>query len=141
MSVDYYPLNKAIRMMDLFDGRLEKYGVREHQTERTAPTRRCLTDGENFLWVYGDDSDENEPASFTEYAPGPNNALTILDAIIAEFDVEIGGVDDIDPRTAPARALERAICKLINKDFAHLSDAEIGWAFEGVMSRLQPVCK
>jgi hypothetical protein len=95
MSVDFYPLNKAIRMTDLFDGRLEKHGVREHQTENATPMSRCLTDGENFVWAYGGD-DDNHPVMFTRYAG--NYPMLILDAIVAEFDVELGGVDDIDPR-------------------------------------------
>jgi hypothetical protein len=47
MSTDFRPLG-PIRMADLFGGRLEHAGVRQHHCEI------CLTDGRNFLWVYGD---------------------------------------------------------------------------------------
>jgi hypothetical protein len=82
-------------MTDLFDGRLEKRGVREHQNEYTTPTSRCLTDGENFVWAHGGSDDD--PVSFTRYAG--NNPLQILAAIRAEFDVKFDGVDDVDLKT------------------------------------------
>jgi hypothetical protein len=131
MSVDFYPLNKQIRMTDVFDGRLEKHGVREEQTENTTSTARCLTDGENFVWAFGSDDD---PVSFTRYAG--NYPIPILAAIRAEFDVELGGVDDIDPRTARPMALMRAIFKLVDKDFADYSDEEIFLAVQYLIARL-----
>jgi len=48
MSTDYAPFNK-IRPRDLFDGRLEKFGVREQLTDDTTETSKCLTDGRNWL--------------------------------------------------------------------------------------------
>jgi hypothetical protein len=47
MSTHYAPFNK-IRARDLFDGRLEKFGVREQSS-------KCLTDVRNYLEVYIDD--------------------------------------------------------------------------------------
>ena len=59
MSIDFRPLT-PIRMADLFDGRLERVGVRQHHPERTlAPNEKCLTDGlKNYLFVYSNEKDE-----------------------------------------------------------------------------------
>jgi hypothetical protein len=63
MSTDFRLLEKApsielkrVAACQLFDGRLEEFGVREHvkPAESTA-TSRCLTEGLNYLWVYIDD--------------------------------------------------------------------------------------
>ena len=50
MSTDFITLKK-FRTSDLFDGRLEKFGVREHINDETAEHNRCLTDGRNYVWV------------------------------------------------------------------------------------------
>ena len=50
MSTYYAPFNK-IHARDLFDGRLEKFGVREQPTADTTEASKCLTDGRNCLWV------------------------------------------------------------------------------------------
>ena len=55
MSRNYKTLKK-IRFADLFDGRLERYGVREYNTERSNDHHRCLTDGFNHLWAYADEN-------------------------------------------------------------------------------------
>jgi hypothetical protein len=59
---------KKVTANELFDGRLEKFGVREHVKLKTKNTdistsenTRCLTDGDNYLWVFIDD------AGFVEY--------------------------------------------------------------------------
>ena len=58
MSTDYRPIQN-IRFSDLFDGRLERLGVREGVTEETGLTsRRCLTDGRYYVWVYKNSDDE-----------------------------------------------------------------------------------
>ena len=49
MSYDHYPLT-PIPMADLF-GRLKNLGLREERCKGTAPHEKCLTDGQNFLWV------------------------------------------------------------------------------------------
>ena len=55
MSTNYCLLRK-VPACDLFDGRLEEFGVREHvNPETTTETSRLLTDGRNYLWVYIDD--------------------------------------------------------------------------------------
>jgi hypothetical protein len=78
-------------MADLFDGRLEDAGVHEHHSkDEDAPDNaRCLTDGESFLWVYGDES--GLVKSFTRYASNGANGLVgyILAAISDAFDVDI----------------------------------------------------
>jgi hypothetical protein len=85
MSTHYAPFNK-IRARDLFDGRLEKFSVREQLTADTTETRKCLTDGRNCLWVYI--NDDGFVGSFTRYAP--NGAPgKILNAIAQTFDTDI----------------------------------------------------
>jgi len=54
MSTDFRPLT-PIRMADLFDGRLKDVGVREHHSKEATANQKCLTDGRNFLWIYGDE--------------------------------------------------------------------------------------
>jgi len=72
MSTDFRLL-KRVQASDLFDGRLSIFGVREHVVP-DEPTRnaRCLTDGNNWLWVYVDD--DGFVACLTRYfqngAPG-----------------------------------------------------------------------
>jgi hypothetical protein len=91
MSPDYATL-KSVSAQELFDGRLEAYGVREH-TEHTTDRKRLLTDGRNGLWVYIDD--KGRVSSLTRYAscgaPGK-----ILQAIADAFDTDI--VSEHDPR-------------------------------------------
>jgi hypothetical protein len=90
MSTDFRPLT-PIRMTDLFDGRLEKAGVREQRSEETTSSRRCLTDGRNFLWAHC--NDEGLVSTFTRY--GMNAPQRILRAISDEFDV--GLVSEHEP--------------------------------------------
>jgi hypothetical protein len=80
-------------MTDLFDGRLENVGVREHQNEDAHANRKCLTDGRNFLWVCCDE--EGMVSRFTRFLP--NGAPEhILLAICDEFDVDI--VSEYEPQ-------------------------------------------
>jgi hypothetical protein len=84
MSTDFRPLT-SIRMTDLFDGRLEKAGLREQRSEDTTSNSRCLTDGRNFLWAHC--NDEGLVTTFTRY--GMNAPQRILRAISDGFDVDI----------------------------------------------------
>ena len=84
MSTDYRPL-KEIAACDLFDGRLEEFGVRVHvkQDEETKGVKvRMLTDGRNYLWVYVDDDGF---VSFTRYMPNGNPGK-ILSAVEEAFE-------------------------------------------------------
>jgi hypothetical protein len=84
MSTDYAPFNK-IRARDLFDGRLDKFGVREQLSADTTETSKCLTDGRNYLWVYINDA--GFVGSITRY--GGNAPRKILNAIAQAFDTDI----------------------------------------------------
>jgi hypothetical protein len=84
MSTDYAPFNK-IHARDLFDGRLEKFGVREQATAEATETSKCLTDGRNYLWAYVDDA--GFVSCVTRYAG--NAPSKILDAIAQTFDTDI----------------------------------------------------
>jgi len=64
MSTDFRPLT-PIRMADLFDGRLKDIGVHEHHSKEATANQKCLTDGRNFLWVYGDE--KGLVSSFSRY--------------------------------------------------------------------------
>jgi len=85
MSTDYRPL-RNIRAAQLFDGRLKAYDVFEHfKPDMTITTRRCLTDGTNYLWAHiGEDG---FLSSFTRYAF--NDARLILSAVAEVFDLDI----------------------------------------------------
>ncbi len=51
MSTDYRTLKK-VSAQELFDGRLVEYRVREQiSPDTTTNDWRCLTDGNNYLWV------------------------------------------------------------------------------------------
>jgi len=52
MSTHYRPL-KNILVRDLFDGRLAIFGIREHVVHSSEEHWRCLTDGDNYIWVLG----------------------------------------------------------------------------------------
>jgi hypothetical protein len=84
MSTNYAP-SKKVRAGDLFDGRLEKYGVREQVTDAATETSRCLTDGRNCLWV--SINDVGLVSQFSRY--GANAAGKILNAVADTFDTEI----------------------------------------------------
>jgi hypothetical protein len=86
MSTDYAPIKKIL-VCEMFDGRLEKFGVREHvKPDETTEKSRLLTDGRNYLWVYVDD--DGFVGSFTRYAPNgaPGKILT---AVMNVFDTDI----------------------------------------------------
>jgi hypothetical protein len=75
------------RGCDLFDGRLEEFGVREHINPRqTTEKKRCLTDGQNYLWVFMDD--DGFVSSLTRWATNGDPA-EILDAIAVTLDTGI----------------------------------------------------
>ena len=81
-----------ILFVDLFDGRLERYRVREHiKPEDTSNKTRILTDGENFLWVFA--AEDGSLDCMTRYAPNGHPGR-ILVAIAKSFDTEIFSVHD-----------------------------------------------
>ena len=86
MSTDYRTAKK-ISAQELFDGRLEASGVREHvEPDHTTSDWRCLTDGNNCMWVYVDDA--GLVGSLTRYASGGAPGK-ILNAIAEEFDTDV----------------------------------------------------
>jgi hypothetical protein len=95
MSTNFYFVKK-IPACDFFDGRLEKFGVREHHAKDTNEQRKCLTDGCSYLWVYLDDHGFVTDAT-RFYSNGGNGPVgDILCAIAEAFDTDIasdeGGV-------------------------------------------------
>ena len=61
-----YRLSKRVAIEELFDGRLESFGVVERLVaDETTQQRRCLTDGRNFLWASG----SQEGLRLTRYMP------------------------------------------------------------------------
>ena len=55
MSTDYRPM-KSIPMNDLFDGRLDSFGISEiDETDREEGRVQGLTDGRNRLIIYGNE--------------------------------------------------------------------------------------
>jgi hypothetical protein len=93
MSTDYRLL-KTIKADELFDGRLEVFGVREHFVAGTSTeSRRCLTDGRNAVWVYI--REDGIVDDLTRYFPGgaPDK---ILNAVAEAFDTDI--VSEYEPQ-------------------------------------------
>ncbi len=84
MSTDSITAERIL-FADLFDGRLKRFGVREHINELTSDTSRCLTDGRNYLWAY---TVRNGTLSgLVRYAG--NASSRILEAIADTFDTDI----------------------------------------------------
>ena len=75
---------KRITFEELFDGRLNSFGIKEEVVEgETDAGSRLLFDGQNYMWAYGD-----EAVSFiTSF--GRNNPNNILSAIAETFETEI----------------------------------------------------
>jgi hypothetical protein len=92
MSTSYRPL-KEISALDLFDGRLEDLGIREHIAENTTEGSRCLTDGRNYMWVYVDR--EGKVSDLVRYAPNVAPGK-ILNAVRQLFDTDI--VSEYEPQ-------------------------------------------
>src|SRR5262249_17468478 len=90
MSTHFRPFD-PIRMADLFDGRLESAGAHEKHSDGTTSNSRCLTDGQNFVWVYCEE--QGLVSTLTRY--GMNAPQHILRAICDKFDVDI--VSEYDP--------------------------------------------
>jgi hypothetical protein len=98
MSTRYRPLKK-IAASQLFDGRLEEFGIREHvQPGETTETITCLTNGRNYRWtirylfdgrnylsVYIDD----DGFVFDFIRWGGNDPDNILKAVSLIFDTRI----------------------------------------------------
>ena len=73
-----FRFTKGIRCCELFDGRLERYGIREETTSAgVANGRRCLSDGQYCIWVFGDG--DGYVRSLKRY--GYNVAANFLQAI------------------------------------------------------------
>jgi hypothetical protein len=80
----HFVLSRKVSARDLFDGRLEGWGIQEHANPEIDESRRCLTDGRNYLWVHiADDG----LVSLSRY--GANAPSKILHAIAEAFDTEI----------------------------------------------------
>jgi hypothetical protein len=83
MSTDFI-LSKKVSARDLFGGKLDKFGLREHISSDTTERMRCLEDGRNCLWVYIDDGFVSYLTRFYGNAPGK-----ILNAIAEAFETDI----------------------------------------------------
>src|SRR5215813_13719062 len=92
MSTSYRPFKK-VHASNLFDGRLEAFGFRDHVTpDETTERRRCLTDGRNYLWVYIADS--GFVSRLVRY--GGNAPGKILNAVAEAFETDI--VSEYEPQ-------------------------------------------
>jgi hypothetical protein len=83
-----YTVRGNLNAKELFSERLEASGLREHMTAN----RRCLTDGQNYLWVY-----MAHDGTVSGFVPeGPNAPRTMVDAISQLFNIPI--FSDRDPQ-------------------------------------------
>jgi hypothetical protein len=90
MSTAYATL-KRVSARELFNGRLEAYGVREHFENETNKTTRWLTDGGNYLSV--SIKDDGFVHSITRL--GANAPSSILSTIAEVFDTDV--VSEYEP--------------------------------------------
>ena len=80
-----YRAGKKIKMNELFDGRLKKYGVREKVVEgKTTQGCRLLIDDSGSLWIHGDENFQGA----SRYGLG-NSPRNILSAIEAVFNTKL----------------------------------------------------
>jgi hypothetical protein len=85
MTTDYR-LKKRVRLADLIDGRLEKFGVWEQPVpDATTDKAKCLTDGTDHLWAYA--GRDGFVESLMQYGGSGNGS--ILAAIGKAFNTEI----------------------------------------------------
>jgi hypothetical protein len=97
MSTSYRPL-KEISAQDLFDGRLEELGIREHAAVGSNERSRCLTDGQNYLWVYIDE--RGNISDLVRYAPNgaPGKLMNAIGQVFetyiaSEYEAKYWGFD------------------------------------------------
>ncbi len=82
-----YITKETISFADLFDGRLEPYGIREGKPEGSTEDRRVLTDGRNYLWVHA--APDGTLGILKSYCDSANRPEKILDAVAEAFDSNI----------------------------------------------------
>jgi hypothetical protein len=87
MSTSYAPI-PDISFFQLFDGRLEKYGIKEEIVANPTEGTRYLVGCDGFLQV---DRDKKGTSTFTRRGPVP---WSIFDAIAEEFKVEFVSEND-----------------------------------------------
>jgi hypothetical protein len=80
-----YRLEEHIPAVDVLDGRLMVFGVREQVNEHTNEAVKCLTDGRNCVWLYTDD--DGFVSSLSSYRA--NVPSKILRAIATVFETQI----------------------------------------------------
>ncbi len=86
MSMDFLPVHPCpiIKFADVFDGRLEEFGIREHINDMTCEVLRCLTDGQNYVWLYV--TEKGVLGGATRY--GGNNEGFVLGTIARVFAMD-----------------------------------------------------
>ncbi len=139
----YYASQRKILACELFDGRLEEFGVREHvKPDATTEKSRLLTDGRNYLWVYVDDN--GFVGSFTRYAPNgaPGKILTaVMDAfdtdIFSEHQHQYWGFDTEEEWHAALHELNRHGADLFYADVVKFVRGEPNDIREGTIGDIQ----
>ena len=85
MSTDFRPIPAAIPFNKLFDGRLDKYGIRARAPTDSSPRSGFLVGSDGVLDVYQRD-DGSASFSRPSFNPIP---WTVIDALTNEFQVEL----------------------------------------------------
>ena len=91
---------KLLRFADLFDGRLDRFGVTESIRKRTPDESRCLTDGNSFVWVYPDSKGFAE--FYTDFRFGsPERILSSVEEvfetkIVSEYEPQYWGFETLE---------------------------------------------
>ena len=91
MSTDYRPI-PAIPFSKLFDGRLDKYGIRARAPTNSSPNSGSLVGSDGVLDAYQKD-DGSASFSRRSFTPIP---WTVIDALTNEFQIEL--VSEYDHR-------------------------------------------
>jgi hypothetical protein len=89
----YWSVSKKIPGRDVFDGRLEEFGIREHIVPgQTTDSYRCLTDGHAYVWVRMDGN------GFFWHVRGVSKILyAVADAfeteVVSEYQAKFWGLE------------------------------------------------
>jgi hypothetical protein len=92
MSIDFWT-KPRLQIEDLFDGRLEKWGIFEPTGGKFSPDVRCLADGKDYVRVFS----RNKGLDLVITSYGFGEPYRILKAMSEAFDVDIWLELDLQP--------------------------------------------
>ena len=90
MSTYYYPLS-PLPLKNILSS-LKELNLKEDVNSATNEKSKCLTDGQNYLWIYG--SGDGNNTSYARY--GSNNVEDIIYTLANHFNIGIVDEHEFD---------------------------------------------